>query len=660
MPMIEAMAPCALVVAAFILLSQIAGPQATWARWLVLALTVALVVRYLPWRLAETVATSDILTPEGVWVWFLFAIECVFIADLLKILLLRCRFEDRSAEADANQRALESRPESLWPSVDVFIPTYNEPLDVLERSIIGAKNLDYPSFTVHVLDDGDRVWLREFCQAQGVNYITRSQHIHAKAGNINNALARTSGTLVAVFDADFVPYRWFLKRCVGFFDDEKIGIVQTPQHFFNRDPVQRNLWIADRWPDEQRLFFDHLAPSLDAWNAMFCCGSCAVLRRKAVEAIGGIPTQSITEDILTTLEMLRAGYATRYLNERLSIGLAAESLEAFYVQRQRWCQGGIQTLFLRSGPLLGRGMTWIQRLLLFPIYWVFHIPARLLVVIIPLLYFWFGLEPLQNARGPELLFWQIPVLLCGWASSLFYFGRKGMPILNDGAAILVSLRLAPVVLTSLIRPFGRPFKVTPKGSLIGSSRVSFLDAGLIALLIVLSIGGFWLNIPSDTRIVEDDSFIAVGGFWTAINVITLTIALLMCFENPLRRAQERFPVALDARVGLGGGGMQVHKATVTDISLTGASLRLQGQGTIAAEKGSSLSLDIPGTGAFPARIVRSRNGEIGIDFEPEPMGENRAALIRLLYTTGIDNSAQVGQPLSLLSGLAKRLWGEQR
>lgn len=653
---LEAAAPLALVIAIFVMLSQVAGPKQVWARLLVLFITLVIVARYLPWRFEETVLPADPSAFAGLWVWFLFFIECVFIADLIKILVVRCRFTDRNAEADCHQSRLDTRPPSEWPRVDVLIPTFNEPLDVLERSIVGAMNLDYPKFSVFVLDDGNRSWLRDFCEEVGAGYIARPEFRHAKAGNINHALTLTNGRLVAVFDADFVPYRWFLKRTVGFFDDPTIGIVQTPQHFFNRDPVQRNLWIADRWPDEQRLFFDHLAPSLDAWDAMFCCGSCSVLRRTAIDAIGGIPTPSVTEDILTSLEMLRAGYRTRYLNERLSVGLAAESLEAFYVQRQRWCQGGIQTLFLRSGPLFGSDMTLMQRILLFPIYWVFHVPARLLVILIPILYFWFGLEPLQNARGLEILHWQIPMLAAGWSASLFYFGRNGMPILNDGAAVLVSLRLVPVVVTTLIRPFGRPFRVTPKGSLTGKQKVSVVEAAILTLLLVLSLGGLWINIPTDTRVIEDDSFLAVGGFWTAINVIILTIALLMCFESPVRRLQERFPVSLAARLRIGEKvGTDV---VVDDISLSGASMSTRRKAD--ARTGQPAIMEIPGTGNYPCRIVRVGDTDIGIDFDPVPLDNARRHLINFIYTSGIDNSAQAGESLSLLKGLAFRLWGSRR
>ncbi|MBO6562677.1 MAG: glycosyltransferase [Nisaea sp.] len=659
MPLLEAVAPVLLIVAVFLLLSETAGPRKPWARWAVLIVATVVVARYLPWRFTETVATRSILTVNGAWIWFLFAIECIYIADLLKILLVRTRIVDRSAEADEAEARLKARPRADWPKVDVLIPTYNEPLDVLERSIIGALNLDYPNFEVWVLDDGDRDWLRDFCAENGARYLRRPEHKHAKAGNINNALAQTDGDFVAVLDADFVPYRWFLNRTVGLFDDQSIGIVQTPQHFFNRDPVQRNLWIADRWPDEQRLFFDHLAPSLDAWDSMFCCGSCAVMRRAALDAIGGVPTQSITEDILTTLEMFRAGYRTRYLNERLTIGLAAESLEAFYVQRQRWCQGGIQTLFLRAGPLFGTGISLIQRILLFPIYWVFHIPARLIVLLVPIMYFWFGLEPLDNARGFEILYWQLPILFTGWAATLFYFGRNGLPILNDGPAILVSLRLAPVVLSSLVRPFGRPFQVTPKGSLTTEdAAVSTVEAVIITTLILLSLGGLWINIPSDTRIIENDSFLLIGGFWTGLNVVTLSLALLLCFENPVRRLQERFPIRLEAR--LSGKQGEAVEIRVEDLSLSGASGRV-GDGR-RVSVGSEWDLQLPDGPPVPGRVARVVEGEgdarIGFDFVPVLKGKRRKQMIRYLYTTGIDNAAHAGQTASLLTGLLRRLFGE--
>ncbi len=582
---------------------------------------------------------------------------------MLRQSALHLRIVDRSAEASAAFARLEARPEDDWPSVDVFIPTYNEPLDVVERSIVGALSLDYPNFRVWVLDDGKRDWLRDFCAQKGAKYITRPDGTHAKAGNINNALKQTGGDFVCIFDADFVPYRRFLKRVTGLFEDDTVGVVQTPQHFFNKDPMQRNLWIADRWPDEQRLFFDHIAPSLDAWDSMFCCGSCMVMRRKALDAIGGVPTASITEDILTTLEMLRKGYRTRYLNEKLSIGLAAESLLAFYTQRERWCQGGIQTLFLKSGPL-GPGLGLWQRILLFPIYWVFHIPARLLVVLIPILYFWFDLQPLENARSWEIFYWQLPVLAGGWGAAMWHNGRQAYPILNDGPAILVSLRLFPVVVSSLIRPFGTPFKVTPKGSQSGLGN-SLNEAILIFVLLALTVAGFLVNISSDIRIIENADFMAVGGLWAVINAATLMLALLMCFESPVQRSQERFPVRLPVCLR-SDDNIALVDIRVLDISLGGARLetsdpRAAGPGFSEGQHVVVVSEFLPKIeGTLTRSFLDKKTGKyvLALDFEPEPTGNARDSLIRVLYTTGYDNAAQAGKSSSLWQGVLRRFFGK--
>ena len=256
-------------------------------------------------------------------------------------------------------------PAATLPHVDVFLCTYNEDLEILEGPILAARNMDYPNFTVWVLDDGRRAWLRDFCAAHGVRYLTRPNNAHAKAGNINHALSKTDAELFAVLDADFTPRRDFLMRTVGFFEDPTIAIVQTPHHFRNSDIYQMNLGMGEQWPDEQRLFFDIVQPSRDAWDCAFCCGSASVQRRSALMDIGGIPTDSVTEDILSTLVLLRQGYVTRFLNEPLAFGLSSESVAAMFVQRQRWCRGGLQLLFLRDG-VLGPGLTLDPALALLP------------------------------------------------------------------------------------------------------------------------------------------------------------------------------------------------------------------------------------------------------------------------------------------------------
>jgi cellulose synthase (UDP-forming) len=645
----ETLAPSIAVLAIWAVASLLVPRKSRAAPWIVAAIAFLTLLYYLPWRVMETVLPADPLSGAGFYVWAVFAIETVYILDFIKIVVLHLRRVDRRDEADTHQARLEARPPETWPSVDVLIPTYNEPLDVLERTIVGALALDYPRFNVWVLDDGDRAWLRDFCAEKGAGYICRPEHTHAKAGNMNHALGQTKGDLVAILDADFVPLQWFLKRTVGFFDDPSIGIVQTPQHFFNRDPVQMNLGLSDQWPDEQRLFFDKMAPSLDAWDSMFCCGSCSVLRRRAIEAIGGIPTVSITEDILTTLTMFRHGYITRYLNERLTVGLAAESLEAFYVQRQRWCQGGIQCLFTEMGPL-GPGIDFAKRVFMFPIYWLFHIPARLFLLLIPVLYFWFGLEPLYQARSSELLFWQVPFILSSYAIALWYYGRQATPLVHDGPATLVSINLLPTVVSSLIKPFGKPFKVTPKGSSAGRSGAARYDLFVVVALLAATIGGMYVNIPSDSRIVQDDSLLGVSYLWSTFNALALIIAGLMCLEQPAVRSQERFPVDIRAQLWVHGSCLPVR---LRDLSLTGASIVKPNEKDIAFKPGDAVTLELDQAGPLRAEVARVFRRRVGLRLTPLE-GEQRDAMIRYLYTSGIENAPKAGDIWEVAKSLYER------
>ena len=241
------------------------------------------------------------------------------------------------------------------PLVDVLICTYNEEAAILERTIVGALAQTYPNFRVWLLDDGRRPEIAALCGALGCFYLTREDNRHAKAGNINAAI-RTLTALnvrpdfVAILDADFVPFPKFVERAMALHKAPDVGIVQTPQHFINPDPIQTNLDLAALWPDEQRFFFDTVMASKDAWDQAFCCGTSSIIRFEPLVRIGGFPTDSVTEDFLLSLRFKEAGYSTVYLNEPLSLGLAPEGLREYLTQRGRWCLGFMQIIRGKSGP----------------------------------------------------------------------------------------------------------------------------------------------------------------------------------------------------------------------------------------------------------------------------------------------------------------------
>ena len=254
--------------------------------------------------------------------------------------------------------------EQEWPHVDVLIPTYNEPLDVVRYTTLGALNLDWPADKLHVyiLDDGRRKEFEQFAFEAGCGYRIRPDNFHAKAGNINTALKSMTSPYVAIFDCDHVPTRSFLQMTIGWMlRDSNLAMLQTPHHFYSPDPFERNLGQFRVIPNEGELFYGIVQDGNDFWNATFFCGSCAVLRRTALDEIGGIAVETVTEDAHTSLRMQMNGWGTAYINIPQAAGLATERLSAHVGQRIRWARGMIQIL-RTDNPLFQPGLKWYQRL----------------------------------------------------------------------------------------------------------------------------------------------------------------------------------------------------------------------------------------------------------------------------------------------------------
>src|SRR5579859_1820717 len=245
--------------------------------------------------------------------------------------------------------------------VDVFIPTYNEPLWIVRRTLMGALAITYPH-TTYLLDDGDRPEMRALAGQLGAKYLARGDNEHAKAGNLNYALQHSSGDLIAIFDADHVPMPDFLDATLAYFQDSRVAFVQTPQDFYNLDSFQHRADVPRRsnW-HEQVLFYSVIQPGKDRWNSAFFCGSCAVVRREALESIGGFATGSVTEDIHTSIRLHAKGRKSVYEEENLGYGIAPQNAPAYHTQRLRWGQGAMQ-VFMQDNPLLMKGLTLAQRI----------------------------------------------------------------------------------------------------------------------------------------------------------------------------------------------------------------------------------------------------------------------------------------------------------
>ncbi len=625
----------------------------TWARSIVLGFFVALCWRYLAWRLADTLPPFE-FTLSGLWSWLFFVGELVGGTNITIHYFLLTRRVDRRAEADVHERRL--RQQSHLPSVDVFIATYNEELEVVERTIVGASAMDYPCFNVWVLDDGRRKWLRSYCASKGVRYITRPVNRNAKAGNLNNGLSisarDTNAALVMVLDADFVPRRDFLYRTTGFFADPKIGLVQTPQGFFNPDPIQLNLGLSHCWADEQRYLYDVMLPALDAWGLALCCGTSSVVRRSLVEQIGGFPTDSVTEDALLSYRLMQAGFITRYLHERLSIGLAPEGLKEYLTQRTRWCLGTMQMLRLRNGPLLSPRQSWLQRLnfLSAVLYYVGHFPFMLMILTAPLLYFLFGIETF--ASGFDVAVFVIhfgpyffAMLIIGyWISEGRHF-----PLLTDLTRLLMSFSVIGVTLHGLIRPSGHRFNVTAKGGDRSYVVIQWQLLWKLAVILTLTLFGVALSQLPKFTVAGGTGQCLLVHLWSFFNAALLLLTATTCVELPRPRTQERFIVDEPASIAVTG---EYQRCQVRDLSLTGARLAVQHR----LPCGAPVDIEIADVGRFAAVVVRRiGDAELGVCFVAS--GNQRDALIRKLYTLGYDSGLSMrARPLKLVSTVLANLF----
>jgi len=333
-------------------LRQVKGQMATI---IMITLSVTTSSRYLWWRYTETLNWDDPLA--------LFLGLGLLLAETYAWLVLILGFFQTINPLERKPIAMPKNTD-LWPTVDVYIPTYNEPLSVVKPTTLAAMSIDWPAdkLNVYILDDGKRPEFAQFDEQVGVGYLTRPDNNHAKAGNMNSAMRYTDGEYIAIFDCDHVPARSFLQMTMGqFLKDSKVCLVQTPHHFFSADPFERNLNNHSQVPNENMLFYGLIQDGNDMWDATFFCGSCAVLKRQALDDIGGFAFETVTEDAHTALRMQRAGYKTAYINIPQAAGLATDSLSAHIGQRIRWARGMAQ-IFRLDNPLLGKGLNLPQRL----------------------------------------------------------------------------------------------------------------------------------------------------------------------------------------------------------------------------------------------------------------------------------------------------------
>ncbi len=582
---------------------------------ILITLSIVVSTRYIWWRLTETLQFASPLEA--------FLGIGLILAELYAWLVLVLGYIQTAWPLNRPPVAM---PEDIaeWPTVDLLIPTYNEPLAVVQNTVFGALSVDYPpdKLRIYILDDGRRDEFREFAEALGVGYITRDNNIHAKAGNLNHALGLTDGDLLALFDSDHVPNRAFLQLTVGWFlVDPKLSLVQTPHHFYSPDPFERNLRGGDAVPNEGLLFYGLIQDGNDLWNAAFFCGSCAVMRRSAIESVGGFATQTVTEDAHTALRLHRAGWHSAYLKLPLAAGLATERLAIHVGQRMRWARGMTQ-IFRVDNPMLGRGLSFGQRVcyLNAMLHFFFGLP-RFVFLTAPLAFLIFRLNIIA-ASGLMVIAYALPHLWHSTVTNSRLQTRYRHSFWGEIYESVLALYILKPTLTTLINPKRGKFNVTEKGGLLPKDYFDYKivrpHLTICVLLVIGLIVGiarwYWLDY-SDTEVL------LLNVFWALFNLLTITAAIAVAREARQLRSAVRHDLVMPAVILLPGGRTI---ATQTDNISTGgaqfATPRPEG-----LEPGDMIEVELPmgdSSAVIPGRVVGTR-GRLRVMFTEMNLRQQR-------------------------------------
>ena len=534
-----------------------------------------------------------------------------------------------------------------WPEVDLLIPTYNEPLNVVRYTALAAMNIDWPAdkLNVYILDDGKREEFRAFAEEAGIGYMTRDDNEHAKAGNINRALKRMDAPFVAIFDSDHVPTRSFLQLTMGWFGrDAKLGLLQTPHHFYSPDPFERNLGQFRVIPNEGELFYGVVQDGNDFWNATFFCGSCAVIRRSALDEIGGIAVETVTEDAHTSLRMQMKGWNTAYVNIPQAAGLATERLNGHVKQRIRWARGMIQIL-RTDNPLFAPGLTAAQRLCYFNAmtHFLYAFP-RLIFLTSPLIYLLLGHTNIPGYWVAIFAF-ALPHLVLSAVTNSRIQGQHRHSFWNEIYETVLAPYIFLPTMLALVNPKSGSFNVTAKGGVVNRSFFDTRIAQPFLLLLSLNFLGLlaaipryiqfpgisWLwNFPASLYDGAHPGTIAMNVLWTLFNIMILGVATAVAWESQQRRTTVRVTMAVPTNLVLPDGA--VVRSVTTDVSSGGVMLNMERP--VGLPIGTKISLVFPvldGDATLPATVLEMDGRTMRAYFDPLTMQEEEA-LTMVLYS----------------------------
>ena len=629
------------------------APESAARRWSIRSVAVtALVVNaaYLVWR---TTSTVDL----GVW-WVSLPLLILEFHAALGIALFTFSLWTVDSQPPAPQVDKPRGP------IAVLVPTYNESNDILIPTIAAAVAMRIKHET-WVLDDGNRPEVARLARKLGARYLTRPTHEHAKAGNINHALGKIKAEFVAILDADHVASDQFLVRTLGYFDDASVAVVQTPQEFYNTDSFEHASGEGEARFHEQALFYRVLQAGKNRWGAAFWCGTGAVLRMTALREVGGVATETITEDIHTTIRLHRRGWRTVYHNEVLVRGLAASDAATYALQRLRWGTGAMQVL-RNENPLVVTGLTIPQRLAYAAtlLGW-FDAWRSLGYLLLPVVVLLTGAVPIRAEPWTFIAFFGLT----------FVLGQMAMRVLSRGwhrsmlSIVFELVRMTPNIgaTLTLLRPGRIGFRVTPKGR-TGDARRPAPEPLLLRVTAVLSVVGLaWFALTllgrTPTRYEVPWAAYATAG-WLVLNTVLLVAAIgrvrALRFAGE-RRASHRFETVLHGRID--DTPCEIH-----DLSLTGARIELgrlpvlstsRDVGEVPTLERRVLTVPIDGHEIVLEAVSRSERRDglrtiAGLEFLPD-QDAARAQLALALFAT----TRPPGEAVVLAAPPAGALWVDQ-
>lgn len=550
--------------------------------------TIILMSIYLLWRLFFTLPLDE--GPLNVVFGVL-----LFLAETLTVLTT---FELFFQKMQKNRFTLEFPvvPEEEYPDVDVFIATHNEPVDLLYKTVNACTFMDYPDkrkVHIYICDDGGRPEVEELARQFGVGYLGFPDNKEAKSGNYNHALSKTSSPLIATFDADMIPQHTFLMKTVPYFlmdksiqhqdawpprsrrgkrnADLKIGLVQTPQSFYNPDLFQFNLYAEQEIPNEQDFFSREVNIMRNASNAVAYTGSNTVISRQAMEEIGGFPLKTITEDFETSIRLQQAGYITYATDEVQAAGLTTTTIKSMIRQRTRWARGIIQSLQNTRAIISSKLPFWtrITYLSSFLYWWSFF--NRLIFILAPILFALFDFKIVNTGFWEILIFW-LPSYFC-YSMSMRYLSSN---IRNQRWSQVIDTIFMPyLILPVLMETLGiheRKFKVTSKNKNKSSQRqwVTSLVYSLPHLALLLLSGAAIIRF-SYGKYGLALLYSSVILFWLVYNMVALIYAMFFMIGRRAYRESERIRANEEVTISWEGSTVDYRVRTV-DVSERGIAL----------------------------------------------------------------------------------------